>query len=263
MNLAHIKQHRQQYLQDNCVLIRASVRALAWKGAAFSLMLLFGLPVSSAQTLERFPNTHGNQVVFEAHDNLWTASLSGGRARQLTSGLAHDLMPRFSPDGRWIAFSRASRGTEDVFVVPVGGGEPRRLTFRTSKPGGPGPTFIADDNLVVTWTPDSQNIVFLSRRMSFNWSDLRLFEIPVGGGLPTPLPLGHAGLMTFGPNGHTVAFTRNFSDFQTRKRYDGGLAPDIYTYDLETKQAEKITDWKGTDTAPMWVGRRIYFFSAK
>jgi tricorn protease len=212
-------------------------------------------------TLARFPNTHGNQLVFEAHDNLWVANLAGGQATALTSGLAHDLMPRFSLDGQWVAFTRRSRGAEDVFVVSSKGGEPKRLTFRSNRPGGPGPTFIAEDNLVATWTPDSRNVVFLSRSMSFNWSDLRLFQVSIEGGLATPLPLGHAGLMTFGPNGHSVAFTRNFSDLQTRKRYDGGLAPDIYTYDFATKRTKQITSWKGTDTAPMWSGRKIYFLS--
>ena len=236
-------------------------RGVVSKVVAFSLCFVIGVAALPGQTLLRFPNTHGDQVVFEAHDNLWTARVSGGQATQVTCGFAHDLMPRFSPNGRWIAFTRRDQGSEDVYIVSAQGGQPRRLTYRSSRPGGPGPTFIPDDNLVVTWTPDSQNIVFLSRRMSFNWSELRLFQVPVGGGYPTPLPLGHAGLMTFGPDGHTVAFTRNFSDFQTRKRYDGGLAPDIYTYNLVTKHSVRITDWKGTDTAPMWVGRKMYFLS--
>ena len=226
-----------------------------------ALLLSSGLTSTEAQTLMRFPNTHADKVVFEAHDTLWIAPIGGGRATPLTSGLAHDLMPRFSPDGRWVAFTRISRGSEDVYVVPATGGEPKRVTFRSSRAGGPGPTFTADDNVVVTWTPDSKNVVFLSRRMAFNWSDLSLFSVPLEGGLPTLLPLGHAGLMTFGPNGHEMAFTRSFTDFQTRKRYDGGLAPDIYTIDLVSHQMDRITDWQGTDTAPMWVGRKIYFLS--
>jgi tricorn protease len=235
----------------------------SFRARLFTLALVScsGFPLLEAQTLMRFPNTHDDRIVFEAHDTLWTAPITGGSARPLTRGLAHDLMPRFSPDGRWIAFTRISRGSEDVYVVPAKGGEPRRLTFRSSTAGGPGPTFTADDNLVVTWTPDSKCVVFLSRGISFNWSDLRLFSVPVVGGLATLLPLGHAGSMSFGPDGHTVAFTRGFTDFQTRKRYDGGLAPDIYTFDLVSKQMERITDWKGTDTAPMWVGRKIYFLS--
>jgi tricorn protease len=166
---------------------------------------MFGAPLMKAQTLMRFPNTHNAEIVFEAHGTLWTASIAGGTAKPLTSGLAHDRTPRFSPDGHWVAFTRISRGSEDVYVIPAEGGEPRRLTFSSSRPGGPGPTFTPDDNLVVTWTPDSKSIVFLSRRNAFNWSDLSLFTVSVAGGLPVLLPLGHAGLMTFGPDGHTIS----------------------------------------------------------
>jgi tricorn protease len=241
--------------------LRISIASRGARVLIVALLMCSGLSLARAQTLMRFPNTHNDKIVFEAHDTLWTASIAGGAAKQLTSGLAHDLMPHFSPDGRWIAFTRISRGSEDVYVVPAEGGKPRRLTFRSSRAGGPGPTFTADDNLVVTWTPDSKNIVFLSRSLAFNWSDLSLFTVSVDGSSPVLLPLGHAGLMTFGPDGHTVAFTRSFTNFQTRKRYDGGLAPDIYTVDLVSKHMDRITSWKGTDTAPMWVGRKIYFLS--
>jgi tricorn protease len=219
------------------------------------------IATASSPTLMRFPNTHGDQIVFEAHGHLWTANVSGGAAKQLTFGPANDEMPRYSPDGKWIAFSRSTQATEDVYVVPSTGGELRRLTFYSSKPGGSGPTFTPDDNVVVAWTPDSQKILFLSRAMSFNWSDLRLFTVPVCGGLASPLGLGHAGLASFGPDENTIAFTPTLSEFQSRKRYQGGLAPDIFTYNFTTKHEERITDWKGTDTSPMWIGHKIYFLS--
>ncbi|MBW4029024.1 MAG: hypothetical protein HIU93_16805 [Acidobacteria bacterium] len=209
----------------------------------------------------RYPNIHGAEVVFEAHGNLWLANVSGGVAKQLTRGAANDLMPRFSPDGKWIAFSRSTRFTEDVYVVSVSGGEPRRLTFDSSKPGGPGPTFTPEDNLVVTWTPDSQSIVFLSRRAAFNWSDLRLYEVAATGGLPRPMAVGHAGLASFGPDGNSIAYSQVLSEFQSRKRYEGGLAPDIFTFNLVTRNKVRITNWRGTDTSPMWTGNKIYFLS--
>jgi tricorn protease len=212
-------------------------------------------------TLMRFPNTFGDKIVFEAHDNLWMGSLKGGVVAQLTHGLSHDLLPRFSPDGKWIAFTRINQGTEDVYVLPAEGGEPRRLTFRSSRAGGPGPTFSADDNLVVTWTLDSAAIIFLARRQAFNWSDLSLYSVPVTGGLPSLLPLHPAGWMSYEPNSHTVAFTRSFTSFQSRKRYQGGLATDLFTYDSDTKHLVQLTHWKGMDDLPMWAGHKIYFLS--
>jgi len=212
-------------------------------------------------TLMRFPNTFDDKIVFEAHDNLWLGSLRGGDVVRLTHGLSHDLLPRFSPDGKWIAFTRINQGTEDVYVLPSEGGEPRRLTFRSSRAGGPGPTFSADDNSVVTWTPDSTAIIFLARRQAFNWSDLSLYSVPVIGGLPSLLPLHPAGWMSYGPNSHTVAFTRSFTSFQSRKRYYGGLATDVFTYNSDTKRLAQITHWKGMDDLPMWAGHKIYFLS--
>ena len=217
--------------------------------------------IAQAPTFMRYPNTFGDNIVFEAHDNLWLASLQGGAATQLTHGLSHDLLPRFSPDGKWIAFTRINQRSEDVYVLPSEGGTPRRLTFRSSRAGGPGPTFSADDNLVVTWSPDSSSIIFLARRQAFNLSDLSLYSVPVTGGLPTLLPLHPSGWMSYAPDRHSVAFARSFTSFQSRKRYEGGLAPNIFTYNFMTKRLVQITDWKGTDDLPMWAGQKIYFLS--
>ena len=169
-------------------------------------------------------------------------------------------MPRFSPDGRWIAFTASDQGNEDVYVMPAAGGAVRRLTFH-SDVVREAPVRWGPDNLVLTWTPDSRNVVFLSRRDAWNPSASRAWTVPVAGGLARVLPLDRAGFMTYAPDGHTIALTRTFRDFRTWKRYDGGLAAKVYTYDFATKVLTQITDWKGTDTSPMWYGGTIYFLS--
>jgi tricorn protease len=212
------------------------------------------------RTLMRFPSLYHDRIVFEAHGNLWEVPRAGGVARRLTSDPGYDLMPRFSPDGRWIAFTGDYQGNQDVYVIPAGGGDARRVTFH-SDVVPEAPTRWGPDNMVVTWTPDSRDIVFLSRRTArIMWMN-RLFEVPVAGGLPTALPLDQGGLMTFSPDGHSIAYNRIFRNFRTWKRYTGGLAQDVYTYDLTTHALERITHWRGTDTAPMWYGHRIYFLS--
>lgn len=211
-------------------------------------------------TFTRFPTLHGDTIVFEAHGNLWEVPRTGGTASRLTSDPGYDLMPRFSPDGRWIAFTASYQGNRDVYVMPAGGGQARRLTFH-SDVASKAPTRWGPDNMVVTWTPDSKAIVFLSRRQAWNSWYGRLFAVPVTGGMATALPLDRGGLMTYGPDGHSIAYNRIFRNFRTWKRYDGGLAQDVYTYDFDTKKLTRITNWKGTDTAPMWYGRKIYFLS--
>jgi tricorn protease len=225
-----------------------------------TLLACAALTPPARAALPRYPNEHGGQIVFVADGNLWQVGRDGGVAQRLTSDPGQDMMPRYSPDGKWIAFTASYQGNVDVYVIPAGGGTARRLTFQSDiyeKTGGRhGP-----DNMVVTWTPDSKNIVFLSRRTAWNsWINL-LFEVPLGGGLPTPLPLDSGGLLTYGPDGHSVAYNRIFRNFRTWKRYTGGLAQQVFTYDFDTQQLNQITDWKGTNTSPMWYGRKIYFLS--
>jgi tricorn protease len=247
-------------------MFRNALRRFVTAGLVFACMAsaLAGAAVPKSvddmHTLMRFPTLHGDTIVFEAHGNLWEVPRGGGRARRLTAENGYDMMPRFSPDGRWIAFTGEYQGNVDVYVIPAGGGRARRLTFhsdvvaKTPERWGP-------DNMVVTWTPDSANIIFLSRRMAWNAWIARPFQVPVGGGLPTPLPLDSGGLLTYGPDGKSIAYNRIFRNFRTWKRYDGGMAQDVFTYDFDTKKLERITHWQGTDTAPMWYGRKIFFLS--
>jgi tricorn protease len=228
--------------------------------ALCSALLQPGTSRAAERTLMRFPALYGDRVVFEAHGNLWTVARTGGIASRLTAEAGYDIMPRFSPDGRWIAFTASYQGNQDVYVIPSGGGPARRLTFHSDVvPKAPdrwGP-----DNMVVTWTPDSKNVVFLSRRMARHSSEPQLYKVPVMGGLATALPLDSGGLATYSPDGTSIAYNRMFRNFRTWKRYDGGWAQDVYTYDFGTRALERITTWKGTDTAPMWYGRKIYFLS--
>src|SRR5882762_1657343 len=83
----------------------------------------------SGHTLMRYPTLHGNAIVFAAHDNLWSVPRNGGTAARLTADAGRDVMPRFSPDGRWIAFTGEYQGNRDVYVIPAGGGASQRLTF--------------------------------------------------------------------------------------------------------------------------------------
>ena len=208
----------------------------------------------------RFPTLHGGQIVFEAHGNLWEVAREGGIARRLTANAGMDWMPRFSPDGRWIAFTGDYQGNLDVYVMPAQGGQPRRLTFWSDVvPDAPlrwGP-----NNMVVNWTPDSKNIVFLSRRNSWNAWYGTLFEVGVEGGLPRELPLDRGGLLSYAPDGHRIAYNRIFRNFRTWKRYDGGLSQHIDIYDFDSRQLRPVTDWSGTATSPMWYRNTIYFLS--
>ncbi|NIP82625.1 MAG: hypothetical protein GWM90_26760, partial [Gemmatimonadetes bacterium] len=74
--------------------------------------------------LLRFPHIHGDRVVFTYAGDLYTAPARGGQATRLTSHEGLEIFAKFSPDGRWIAFSGEYAGTRQVYVIPSSGGEP-------------------------------------------------------------------------------------------------------------------------------------------
>ena len=119
----------------------------------------FGAPSDGGTKLLRFPDLHGERVVFCYAGDLWLAPVSGGTATRLTAHPGVELFPKFSPDGDWIAFTGQYDGDEQVYVVPVGGGVPRQMTFYPAR--GPLPPRWGYDNQVYDWTPDGKAILFL------------------------------------------------------------------------------------------------------
>ena len=227
----------------------------------FALCLAWSSAAGAAQhALMRFPTIHGNTIVFSSGGSLWRVDRKGGVAQRLTTDSGLDLMPRFSPDGTEIAFTGNYDGNTDVYLIPAEGGQARRLTFHSDVvPDAPmrwGP-----DNMVVTWTPDGKDIMFLSRRTTYNSWFGQLFLVPKDGGAATRFPVPRGGVTSFSPDGSKIAYNRIFRNFRTWKRYYGGLAQDVWIYDLKTHDTRRVTDWKGTDTHPMWFANTIYFAS--
>jgi tricorn protease len=210
--------------------------------------------------LMRFPDIYKDKVVFMYGGDLWLASTSGGVARRITSHPGRELFPKFSPDGKWIAFTGQYDGNFNVYVMPSDGGQPKQLTFYqgsaqqlTDRMG------IHDE--VITWTPDSKRIVFLSRRDAQNGWIKRPFTVSIDGGLPQPLPMDQGGLLSYSRDGTKIAYNMIFRNFRQWKRYTGGLAQAITIYDLKNNTSEDIPHTEWTDSFPMWHENTIYFSS--
>ncbi|HUK23845.1 MAG TPA: PDZ domain-containing protein [Terriglobales bacterium] len=210
--------------------------------------------------LMRFPDIHKDKIAFYYGGDLWLASSSGGVARRITTSPGRELFPKFSPDGKWLAFTGEYDGNFNVYVMPAEGGQPKQLTFYQ---GGAHPLSdrmgIHDE--VVSWFPDSKHILFLSRRDASNGWVKRPFSISIDGGLPQPLPMDQGGLGTFSPDGTKIAYNVIFRNFRTWKRYTGGLAQAITIYDLKHNSVEEVPHTEWTDTFPMWHEHTIYFTS--
>ncbi|HEX7808523.1 MAG TPA: PDZ domain-containing protein, partial [Thermoanaerobaculia bacterium] len=190
---------------------------------------------------------------------LWIASAKGGDARRLTSDEGMEYFPKFSPDGRWIAFTGDYSGSRQVYVISVDGGAPRQLTFYNDV--GALPPRGGIDNRILDWTPDGKNILFLPHRVP--WSDrmARPYIVPVAGGMETPLAIPEGGGGMYSPDGTKLVYTPIEREFRTWKRYRGGRAQDVWIYDLASNKSEQITNSPYTDNQPVWIGDTIYFNS--
>jgi len=209
--------------------------------------------------LMRFPDVSKDKIAFSYGGDIWLVSREGGTAERITTAPGQELFAKFSPDGKWIAFTGQYDGNYNVYVMTADGGEPKQLTFNQG--GGHLNERMGFHNEVITWTPDSKRIVFLTRRDTYNDWFGRLYSVSVEGGLPESLPLDKGGLTSFSADGNSIAYNRIFRNFRTWKRYTGGMAQDIWIYDLKNNHIEQMphTDW--TDTFPMWHGNTIFFTS--
>jgi Tol biopolymer transport system component len=128
---------------------------------------------------------------------IWLLSVENLERRQLTWPPAQSLddIPAFSPDGRTLSFSRFSNGgVSDIYLVPVGGGEPSRLTLDNRYIDG------------LAWTADGREIVFHVGR----GGDYGLWRISVTGGTPERLAVGGDSDFSppLSPQGNRLAISR-------------------------------------------------------
>ncbi|MBS1563141.1 MAG: PD40 domain-containing protein, partial [Bacteroidetes bacterium] len=219
--------------------------------------LLAAAPVfaqSSSDYFLSYPclSPDGQTLVFSFEGDLWKSSAKGGGATRLTGMEGYETGARFSPDGKWIAFTGRQSGNTDVYVMPAGGGDIRQLTFNS-----------ASDELS-SWSWDSKFIYFTSDRMGQNSG----YKVSIGGGTAQRV-FGHYYFqydhnLVPHPKTGEIFFNDTWeSDFQvSRKRYKGPFNPDIQSYDPGTGKYKRYTDWQGKDFfASLDRDGNIYFIS--
>lgn len=183
-------------------------------------------------------------------------------ARRITSDVGQEICPRFSPDGKWIAFTGQYDGNTEVYAMPAEGGEPRRITYTATLERDDVSDRMGPNNLVMTWR-DNETVVFRSRRTDWNPFKGQLYLAKLSGGIPEQLPLPRGGWCSFSPDGSQLAYNRNFREFRTWKRYRGGQADEVWLYDFKTRETKRLTSDPAQDLFPMWHGDRIYFVSER
>jgi tricorn protease len=224
------------------------------------IIALISVVCAFSQTkLLRFPDVHGDKVAFTYGGDLWIAPVAGGTATRLTAHPGLELFAKFSPDGKWIAFTGQYDGDEQVYVMPSTGGVPTQLTFYPAH--GPLTPRWGYDNQVYGWTNDGKRILFRSMRDSWANGMTHLYTVSMNGGPAEMLPMPESGAGAYSPDGGKMVYSPQFRDFRTEKRYGGGQANQLYIFDLATSDAKKITDHARASRDPMWIGDRIYFNS--
>ena len=197
------------------------------------------------------PAIGGNHIAFVYAGDIWIVDAGGGQARRITSDEGTESNPLFSPDGRWIAFEGEYDGNTDVYIVPVEGGIPARLTWH---PYG---------DHVCDFTPDGSAVLFRSGRNVFTNRYTQLFTVSTRGGFPEALDLPRAYKASYSPDGRRLAYMPLSERFRQWKNYRGGTVTTIKLYTLSDHSVETIPQSEGrcNDTDPMWIGGKIYFLS--
>lgn len=226
---------------------------------ALFLFLAVTAPLSAQTKLLRFPDIHDNRIVFTYGGDLWLVNAAGGTATRLTAHPGVELFAKFSPDGKWIAFTGQYDGDEQVYVMPADGGEPKQLTFYPAQ--GPLPPRWGYDNQVYGWSNDGHYVIYRSMRDSRAHPLTRLYRVPLDGGPSEPLPMPVSGAGSFSPGGNQIAYSPQARDFRTEKRYSGGEANKLYIFDTETHAAKLISEGPRASRDPMWIGQEIYYDS--
>jgi len=194
------------------------------------------------------PTLSATHIAFAHAGQIWTVPREGGRASRLVTGQSANDYPVYSPDGRYIAYAGTYNGNTDVYVVDASGGEPKRLTYY---PGVDVP---------VAFTPDGQHVLLRSMRSSPR--DLpKLFEVPITGGVPEPLPLPTGVEAAYSSDGHHLAYTP-FNQWQPAwKKYRGGQTSRIWVANLSDSKVTPIPRENSNDGHPAYYGSDVYFLS--
>jgi tricorn protease len=173
--------------------------------------------------------------------------------RRLTSGLGLHTHAALSPDDGHIAFVGREEGVPDVYVIPVAGGKPVRLTFQ----GAP-----ERQCAVLGWSADGERVRFSSNVSSAFVKLHSIYEIPVVGGEPRRVEVGPARFLSEAPDGSGArVLARHQDDLAYWKRYRGGTAGVLWVDPDGQGAWRRLVDLKGNLARPLWVGDRIFFLS--
>jgi len=195
--------------------------------------------------LVRYPHYHQGRVAFSYLGDVWTADETGQNIQRLTVHKSRDVFPRFSPDGKWIAFSSDRNGNLDVYLMPSSGGAVKQLSAHSS------------DDSVLNWTADGRGILFSANR----GEDFapKLYTVSLDGGMPENAGVEMGVQGSYSPDGRKIAYNQKAQAYW-RKFYRGSMQSDVVVMDVASKRFTSLTDFDGMDSFPMWARDNFIYF---
>jgi len=219
-----------------CSMVIIKIRSAQINLMLATTILLIVSTMAIAENEANFPrhptlSPDGSELAFSYGGDIWKVSTTGGEAALLTTNPAYDHSPRWSPNGKWIAFNSKRNGDNDLYIVPAIGGNSKRLTFSERDDG------------ICSWTPDSKSIIFSSRRYQRYPNYRLIYKIPSGGGTPQLVIDNFADKGMYSPNQDKILYTRNGVRWW-RKGYRGSGAGTVWMYDFNTKEHTNLSSVK-------------------
>ncbi|MEE4295977.1 MAG: S41 family peptidase [Wenzhouxiangella sp.] len=197
------------------------------------------------------PAAGSDRIVFVSESDLWTVPTEGGIASRLTTHAEPKLEPAISPDGRWLAFSGSYDGGRAVYVMPVSGGAPKRLTFESG--------YIS----VQGWTPEGEVLYATNDVPGPAWFTV-LRAVDPDTLAVRELPLMDAREAAFANDG-TIYFTRFGLALSTdnAREYRGGAMAQLWRFhpDSDDEAERLLPDFDGNLEQPMWWDSHLYVLS--
>jgi tricorn protease len=234
-------------------MLKCQIETLFMKKLIHAIVFSFAIAQPATAQVDaglfRYPDVSKTGIVFTYANDLWLAPKEGGTAIKISSPPGVESFPKFSPDGKTIAYTGNYDGNQDVYVLPVDGGIPTRLTYH------------GQQDRVVDWTPDGKRVLFASGRESGRERYNQFYTVLPMGGAVEKLPLAYAEFGSYSPDGKEMAVTFISQVFRNWKRYRGGWNADIHIFNFAANTSEKITTTDASDELPMWHNKSIYFLS--
>lgn len=227
------------------------------KKLIFSVALLSAALSASAEEHPlwmRYPaiSPDGTTIAFAYKGDLYSVSVNGGEARQLTTHAAFDSHPVWSPDSKKIAFQSNREGSLDIFVIDAKGGAPTRLTTNS---GSETPIAFADNDHVLysaSLQPTAQSIIFGDNTFP------QVYKVSTKGGRPELFSTLTMENISIAKNGDILYHDKKGYEDPWRKHQKSPIARDIWL--KSNGKFTKQTTFAGEDRSPVWTSDEKSFF---